>query len=107
MRLLMGLRLVPPLLRSPQERSLRTSTCTLTVSCVSGRTVGPQKNSLIITSFVVQHTSCIERALDLELLQPACQRADTCAMRKLELLIEVQGAGKELPSLKYQKNGCH
>ena len=54
-----------------------------------------QSANLIATNSIVQRASYIERIMDPELSLPACQRADTSAMRMLERLLELPGTADE------------
>ena len=59
------------------------------------RTPDKQSANHIATSSMVKRTSYIERVVDPELSLPACQRADTSAMRMLERLLELSGTADE------------
>ena len=62
-----------------------------------------QPANLIATSLIVQRTSYIERVVDPELSQPACQRADTSATWMLERLLELPRTADESS---FFEDGC-
>ena len=62
-----------------------------------------QSANLIATSSMVQRTSYVQRVMDPEQSLPACQRADTSAMRTLERLLELPGTADESS---FFEDGC-
>ena len=62
-----------------------------------------QSANLIATSSMVQQTSYVQRVMDPEQSLPACQRADTSAMRTLERLLELPGTADESS---FFEDGC-